>query len=61
MSPEVNTLYGDDPAMAAVSEMAKRNVHRIIVLEDESKLCGIVTPMDVVLALARGESFAFSD
>jgi CBS-domain-containing membrane protein len=61
MSPEVITLYGGDPAMAAVSEMAKRNVHRIIVLDDESKLCGIVTPMDVVLALARGESFALTD
>jgi len=61
MSPEVITLYDGDPAMAAVSEMAKRNVHRIIVLDDESKLCGIVTPMDVVLALARGESFALTD
>jgi predicted transcriptional regulator len=61
MDPEVVTLYIGDPAMAAVSEMAKRNVERIIVLDDESKPAGIVTPMDVVRALARGESFALTD
>ena len=60
MDPEVVTLYTGDPAMAAVAEMAKRNVERIIVLDDDSKPTGIVTPMDVVRALARGESFALT-
>jgi CBS domain-containing protein len=50
MNPEVVSLYADDPAMTAVIEMARRAIHRIIVLDDESKLAGIVTPMDVVCA-----------
>jgi len=61
MNPEVFTLYAGDPAIAAVTEMAKRNVHRIFVLDEESKLAGVVTPMDIVRALARGDSFALDD
>lgn len=61
MNPDVISLYADDPAMAAVNEMAKRDIHRIVVLDHQSNLAGIVTPMDVVRALARGESFTPND
>ena len=61
MNPDVISLYADDPAMAAVNEMAKRDIHRIVVLDVESKLTGIVTPMDVVRALARGDRFDLAD
>ena len=61
MNPEVISLYADDPALAAVTEMAKRNIHRIVVLDEGSKLAGIVTPMDVVRAVARGASFDPAD
>ena len=61
MNPDVISLYAEDPAMAAVSEMAKRDIHRIVVLDQESKLVGIVTPMDVLRALARGQSFEVTD
>ena len=61
MNPDVISLYAEDPAMAAVNEMAKRDIHRIIVLDQESKLAGIVTPMDIVRALARGERFELGD
>jgi CBS-domain-containing membrane protein len=61
MSPEVISLYADDPAMAAVVEMAKRDIHRIVVLGEDSKLAGIVTPMDVVRAVARGARFDPTD
>jgi predicted transcriptional regulator len=57
MNPDVISLYDDDPAMAAVNEMAVRDVHRIVVLDPASQLTGIVTPMDVVRALARGQHF----
>jgi CBS-domain-containing membrane protein len=57
MNPDLITLYADDPAMAAVSEMAKRGIHRIVVVDEDNKLAGIVTPMDVVSAMARGERF----
>ena len=61
MTPDVISLYAEDPAMAAVNEMATRNIRRIIVLDQESKLAGIVTPMDVVRALARGDRFELAD
>ena len=57
MNPDVISLYAEDPAMAAVAEMAKRDIHRIVVLDADSQLAGIVTPMDVVRALARGHRF----
>jgi len=61
MTPDVVSLYADDPAMAAVTEMARRRIHRIVVLDADSKLAGIVTPMDVIHALARGDRFDVSD
>lgn len=61
MNPDVISLYAEDPAMAAVNEMAKRDIHRIVVLDEESKLAGIVTPMDIVRALARGDRFDLAD
>ena len=41
--------------------MATRDIHRINVLDQESKLTGIVTAMDVVRALAGGKRFALDD
>jgi CBS-domain-containing membrane protein len=41
--------------------MAKRDIHRIVVLDQENQLAGIVTPMDVLRALARGERFELTD
>jgi len=61
MNPDVISLYADDPAMAAVNEMAKRDIHRIVVLDEDSKLAGIITPMDVIRAMARGERFELTD
>jgi CBS-domain-containing membrane protein len=61
MNPDVISLYAEDPAMAAVTEMARRRIHRIVVLDDESRLAGIVTPMDVVRALAQGARFDLAD
>lgn len=44
-----------DPLVAAVRLMATENIHRVIVVDDAGLLAGIVTSMDVVRALARGE------
>jgi len=61
MNPDVISLYEEDPAMAAVDEMAKRDIHRIVVLDEENRLAGIVTPMDVVRAIAEGRRFDLAD
>lgn len=58
MTPNVLSLYEDDPAAAAVKAMADGNVHRLVVFNADGKLSGIVTSMDVVKAVARGDSFS---
>jgi CBS domain-containing protein len=57
MAPRLFALYADDPALAAARMMAQRAVHRVIVLDGDSRVVGIVTTMDVVRALARGCEF----
>jgi CBS domain-containing protein len=61
MDPEVIAVYEDDAALVAVHELARRNQHRLVVLNSESKLVGIVSTMDVVRALDKGLPFAVSD
>jgi CBS-domain-containing membrane protein len=61
MDPEVIAVYEDDPALVAVHELASRNQHRLVVLNTENKLVGIVSTMDVVRALDKGLSFAVDD
>ena len=58
MNPDVLAVYRDDPALAAASGMARRGVHRVVVLDGDQKMCGIVTSMDIVKAVAAGKTFA---
>jgi CBS-domain-containing membrane protein len=57
MNPDVLAVYCDDPALAAAAGMARRGVHRVVVLDEEQKMCGIVTSMDIVKAVAAGKPF----
>ena len=61
MDPEVTAVYQDDAALVAVHVLASKDLHRLIVLNTENALVGIVTPMDVVRALDRGLPFAVGD
>ncbi len=61
MTPAVSSVYADDPASVAVHEMARQNVHRLVVLGSDGKTVGIVTTLDVVKALAKGETFRLDD
>jgi predicted transcriptional regulator len=58
MNPDVVSVYEDDPAAAAAKAMADGKVHRLVVYNADGKISGIVTAMDVVKALARGDSFS---
>ena len=58
MNPDVLALYRDDPALAAALGMVARNIHRVVVLDGDQKMCGIVTSMDIVKAVAAGKTFA---
>jgi CBS-domain-containing membrane protein len=43
-----------DSALLAVRLMVEEGIHRAIVVDEAGKLAGIVTPMDVLRAMARG-------
>lgn len=61
MDPEVFAVYEDDAALVAVHELADKNQHRLIVLNSDNQLTGIVSAMDVVRALDRGLPFNVGD
>jgi CBS domain-containing protein len=58
MNPDVLAVYRDDPALAAAVGMIEHRVHRVLVLDEENNLVGIVTSLDIVKAVAAGKSFA---
>jgi CBS domain-containing protein len=37
--------------------MATHDIHRIFVVDGERRLIGVVTALDVIKAIARGETF----
>jgi CBS-domain-containing membrane protein len=61
MDPEVFAVYEDDPALAAVHELATKNQHRLVVLNADNQLVGILSTMDVIRALDQGRSFGVND
>jgi CBS-domain-containing membrane protein len=55
MTRVVRAVRPGDPVMAAVRLMANEQMHRAVVVDDKGKLVGVVTPMDVLRALVRGD------
>lgn len=58
MNPDVLAVYAEDPALAAAAGMVQRSIHRVVVLDENQKMIGIVTSMDIVKAVAAGRQFA---
>ena len=52
MTPILFAVRAKDPAMDAVERMLETGAHRLVVVDDEGKLVGIVTPMDVLRAVS---------
>lgn len=50
-----------DPVMTAVRLMVSEKIHRAVVVSNEGALVGMVTPMDVLRALAEGDSVQEGD
>jgi CBS-domain-containing membrane protein len=61
MTRIVHAVRPGDPAMAAVRLMVDQSVHRAVVVDDKGKLAGIVSPMDILRALARGDAVQEND
>ena len=55
MSSKVFSVRPSDPLKTAVWLMVSESVHRLMVVEDENKLVGILTPMDVLKAIVSGK------
>lgn len=54
MTPEVWAVHPDAPASEAVALMVARGIHRVVVMEHEHALVGIITSMDVMKAILAG-------
>ena len=61
MTRVVRAVRPGDTAMLAVRLMVRENIHRAVVVDDAGKLVGIVSPMDVLRALARGDDVQGDD
>ncbi|MFO0612292.1 MAG: CBS domain-containing protein [Polyangiaceae bacterium] len=48
------SVRAEDPVMVAVNLLAQTRVHRLLVVNANAEICGILTPTDIVLALAGG-------
>lgn len=54
MANRVFSVRPGDPLKTAVWLMVFENVHRLMVVGDDGKLAGILTPMDVLKAIVNG-------
>ncbi len=57
MNPDVLALFADDPALSAAVGMATRKIHRVVVIDANHRMAGIVTAFDIVKAVAAGLDF----
>lgn len=55
MTPLVQSVKEGEPLMAAVRLMVDQGIHRAVVTDGKGRLVGIVTAMDVLRALTRGD------
>jgi predicted transcriptional regulator len=61
MTREALTLRGSDTAMSAVRLMLSEHVHRVVVIGADEKPIGIVSTLDILQALARGDPLQEGD
>lgn len=55
MTPVLFAVIDDDPALYAAKRMVETGSHRVLVLDAAGKLVGVVSPMDLLRALVRGQ------
>lgn len=61
MTRVVYAVRPGDPVMTAVRLMVEEDIHRAVVVRDDGRLAGIVTSLDVLRALARGDGVQEGD
>jgi predicted transcriptional regulator len=55
MTAAVVSVRSSAPLTAAIALFAEKGVHRLMVLGEDDQLEGILTPMDIVRAIAAGK------
>jgi CBS domain-containing membrane protein len=55
MSPRIALARADEPAMKAVRLLTGKDPRQVVVLDARDRVVGIVTPWDVLRALAYGD------
>lgn len=55
MTRIVYAVRPTDPITSAIRLMVEESIHRVVVVSDTGRLMGIVTAMDIVKAIARGD------
>jgi CBS-domain-containing membrane protein len=58
MTRVVYAVRASDSVLSAVQLMIDEDIHRAMVVGDDGSVAGIVTPMDILRALTRGEDVA---
>jgi CBS domain-containing protein len=53
MTPDVVSVRPDTPLLNVIRNMIDAHIHRIVVLDEERRLKGIISTMDVLAALLR--------
>jgi CBS-domain-containing membrane protein len=53
MTRVVYAVRADDPAITAVRLMLRENIHRVVALDEQGALAGVVVPTDILRALVR--------
>ena len=53
MTRVVYAVRADDPVLAAVRMMVAEDIHRVVVVNEDGSLAGIVVAMDILRVLAR--------
>lgn len=61
MTRAVVTVRGNDLGMSAVRRMSSHAIHRVIVVDDSDRPIGIVTTLDVLAAIVRGDPLQDGD
>lgn len=54
MTRVVYAVRANDAAMVAIHLMIEEEIHRAVVVNDDGTIAGVVAPMDILRAIARG-------
>ena len=61
MTRVIYAVRADDPALLAVHLMVDESIHRVLVVDEEGAIVGIIAPIDVLRAVRNGLQLGLTD